>query len=97
MIHQILQALTVTEVTGMHLQAVFPIPIQLTLMMYLAMLQWLTAMMKPKSVLVKQKVNAKLYKNEGLRALKITQYYDTHGSDDELQFNLFSVEEGMYR
>lgn len=36
-------------------------------------------------------------KKEGLRALKITQYYDTHGSDDELQFNLFSVEEGMYR
>lgn len=33
---------------------------------------------------------------EGLRALKIvTQYYDTCGSDDELQFNLFSVEEGM--
>ena len=33
---------------------------------------------------------------EGLRALNIvTQYYDTRGSDDELQFNLFSVEEGM--
>jgi hypothetical protein len=33
---------------------------------------------------------------EGLRALKIvTQYYDTCGSDGELQFNLFSVEEGM--
>jgi hypothetical protein len=33
---------------------------------------------------------------EGLRALKIvTQYYDTRGSDYELQFNLFPVEEGM--
>jgi hypothetical protein len=33
---------------------------------------------------------------EGLRALKIvTQFCDTHGSDDELQFNLLSVEEGM--
>lgn len=32
---------------------------------------------------------------EDLRALKIvTQYYDTCGSDDELQFNLFSVAEG---
>jgi hypothetical protein len=27
---------------------------------------------------------------EGLRALKtVTQYYDTHGSDNELQFNLY--------
>jgi len=33
---------------------------------------------------------------DGLRALKIvTQYYDTCGSRDELQFNLISVEEGM--
>lgn len=33
---------------------------------------------------------------EGLRALKIvTQYYDTRGSDYELQVNLFPVEEDM--
>jgi hypothetical protein len=32
MIHQILQALIVTKMTGMHLRAVFPFPIQLALM-----------------------------------------------------------------